>query len=82
MKPKDIPVAALVVVSMLLTWLVIPHTTGSVNSLTSKIGSKYFGAALVGFFELLAYGTAKGSLRIAALATVIGTIGSVILYEG
>jgi hypothetical protein len=70
-----------VVVSMFLTWFLIPHTsTGGVNSITSKVGLKYFGAGLVGFFELLAYSIIKESPKIAVLGTVIGTVGSVILF--
>ena len=66
---------------MILTWFLIPHATGDVGSLTSRVGFKYFGAGLVGFFELLAYATAKNSHKIAIVATVIGVIGSVAFYE-
>lgn len=66
---------------MLLAWFTIPHTPpGHINSITSKIGLKYFGASLVGFFELLVYGAAKKSLRIVVLATVVGVIGCIITY--
>jgi hypothetical protein len=81
LKHVDLVLGAVVVVSMLLTWFLIPHTsTGGVNSITSKVGLKYFGAGLVGFFELLAYSIIKDSPKVAVLGTVIGTVGSVILF--
>jgi hypothetical protein len=76
-------VAVLVVlVSMSITWLAIPYTPHSpVLSFTSKISFKYFGASLVGFFEILAYGVVKRSLKLVTLATACGIVGLVIFLS-
>ena len=69
------------IASLILTWFLIPHTTGDVGSLTSRVGFKYLGAGLVGFFELLAYAAVKDSHKAAVMAVTIGIIGSVAFYE-
>jgi hypothetical protein len=77
-----VAVAGVVVASIVATWFLIPHTPpGPVNSGISTVGFRYFGATLVGFFELLAYGTVKNSLRIVLLGTAIGTIGAIMLLS-
>jgi succinate-acetate transporter protein len=64
---------------MLLVWFAYPTTScGEISCVSSNPGFKYMFASLVGFFELLAYGTYKKSYRITLVATMVGIVGFVI----
>ena len=76
----DIIIGIGVAISMLLAWFLFPpKTSGGINT-TSVLGLRYFVTFFVGFLGLLVYGGVRSSPKMVGFATILVTIGCILLY--